>query len=382
MSAYPKKSLVIIPTYNEAENINLLIDELFKISKTLIDHSLEILVVDDNSPDGTGENVKILQKKYPSRINIISGKKAGLGRAYLRGFKYALSQVGYDSFIMMDADFSHDPKAIPALLAQIDKGGDYVIGSRYAPQGNISSSWPRSRRVQSRLANFLARLFTGLRNIEDLTSGLKAIKKDALSSIDLGLIKATGYAFQVNLAYVFWLGDFDIREVPINFDKRRHGSSKLRLRDIIEFIFLTYRLNPDSRIRRLIRFCFVGAIGTAVNLLVLVFGVSFLSLTPLVAVAIAIEISIIGNFFMNHYFTFRFARQKHLAKETWRSLISKIVRYNSVAIGGASITYLVFAICYKDLKVHYILADIVAIVIATGWNYFMSVRIVWKLVDK
>jgi len=337
-----------------------------------------VLVVDDGSKDGTLEIVARLADEFPGKVDILARhSKQGLGKAYTRGYRYGQQLGVFDAFLTLDADFSHEPKSIPSLLAALDDGADYVIGSRYVKGGGTSDSWPLLRLLQSRLANFLARELGGLKDeVKDLTSGFRAIKPAVLSQLSLEEIPASGYVYLVSILYELSGRGFKIKEVPIIFEERRWGQSKLKLRDMIEFLFLAYRLNPNSRARRILRFGLVGACGTLVNLAVLAICVNVFKLSPLVAVATAIEISITSNFFMNHLYTFRY----RLADDA--AVISKLLKYNIIALGGATITYGLFAFGYKSLHLHYLIADLVAIALAMFWNYVMSVMIVWKVVDK
>jgi len=235
-----RKVLVILPTYNERDNIRTVIDAIFKVGRQLTATTFSVLVVDDNSPDGTAKIVRELQKSQ-SRLSVITGSKKGLGKAYLRGFRHALKRGAYDIFIMMDADLSHDPAAIPQLIRSLDKGNDYAIGSRYVNGGSVPD-WPIMRVLLSRAANWLTRRLIGVREIRDMTSGFKAIRVTAMRRISLADIKASGYFFQVNLLYEFWRHNLRISEVPITFTDRHFGTSKLRLTDVVEFIYRVSKL--------------------------------------------------------------------------------------------------------------------------------------------
>lgn len=378
-----KQLLTIIPTYNEAENIQKIISEIFVVAQNLDGWLVSILIVDDNSPDGTADIVRTLQTTVGAqRLQMISGKKAGLGKAYMRGFEDGLRQDVYDVFIMMDADFSHDPHAMPGLLQAIDEGADYVIGSRYVHGGSIPGNWPLMRIINSRVANFVAHFFTDMdKGIADVTGGYKAIRTSALKKIDLQSINAAGYVFQVSLLHEFARRSAVIKEVPITFIDRQYGNSKMKARDILEFIYRAYKLNPESRISRLLRFGLVGACGSVVNIVVLTLLVHFSHLSVFVAVAIAIEVSIISNFFMNHYYTFKLRAMPARQSETSSRLIIKLIKFNIGALGGALISFLTFSLLHKELHVQYVIADLLAIVLAMGWNYWMSTKVVWKLVD-
>jgi dolichol-phosphate mannosyltransferase len=377
-----KKLLIIVPTYNEAGNIKPLINELQKVEELVAGWQFELLIVDDNSPDGTGKIIKNLQKKHQN-LQLLEGKRKGLGAAYIRGFKYGLANGSYDAFIMMDADFSHDPQMIPTLVEALNQGADYVIGSRYTAGGLVADNWSLARGINSWAANVFAGLFVGTPGITDATAGFKAIRRSALEQIDLSQLKARGYVFQVDLLHQFSRRGFTIREVPITFTARKHGKSKLRVRDILEFLYVGYQLNPNSRARRIFRFGFVGLSGTVVNLAVLTLLVHLWNVPAIFAAAVAIELSIISNFFLNHIYTFRaFYSGKPVHKDTPGATLAKLLKFNLISLGGAAISLSVFSVLYAYFGVWYILADILGIIAAMAWNYWLSERVVWRVVDE
>ncbi len=235
------KGLVVIPTYKEAENIAGIIREVLKQSP-----DLDILVIDDASPDGTAEIVKDLMKENP-RINLISREgKLGLGTAYIMGFKYALEK-GYDYVVEMDADFSHSPDDLPRLIENL-KEADLVIGSRYC-QGISVVNWPMKRLLLSFFANIYARKVTGV-PVKDLTAGFKVYKREALAGIDLDKIKSDGYGFQIEIDTYIWRKGFKVKEVPIIFVERRAGVSKMSRRIIYQAFFLVLRLGLKNLLGR------------------------------------------------------------------------------------------------------------------------------------
>lgn len=372
-----QRALVLLPTYNEAENIESICRAILAVEPRIPDYSLEILVIDDNSPDGTSDIVKKLALELPA-IHLINGQKAGLGKAYLRGFRYGLDQRVYDAFIMMDADFSHPPSSLPALLATLEQGNDYVIGSRYVHGGAIPGNWPLRRIINSKFANFLARTLVGIdRRITDLTGGFKAIRATAMEQIDLDNINAAGYVFQVSLLHAFLSKDFRVAESPIIFADRQFGTSKMKLRDILEFMYRAYQLNPDSSLRRMIRFALVGASGAFVNLVALTLLVNGFGVNTVLAYVMAVELSIISNFFANHLYSFKGAA----VPEDSGSLLVKLGKFNVGTFGGALLSLLIFTLLHKVVGMNYILADLCAIVLSMGWNYWISTRMVWKVVD-
>ncbi len=231
-----KRIVVVVPTYNERENIAPLLDSLLRQARNLTDCLFFILVVDDSSPDGTFEVVNRYSKIYYN-VHLLKGKKEGLGVAYIRGFNYALNKLKADIVFEMDADFSHNPADIPRFIKELEKGADFVIGSRYVEGGSVPNDWPFLRKINSRWGNIFARYVAGIVGIKDCTSGFRAIRASVLREINLSSLGAKGYSFQMNLLYrAFVKKSFNIVEIPINFVDRKRGESKIRIKDIQEFI--------------------------------------------------------------------------------------------------------------------------------------------------
>jgi dolichol-phosphate mannosyltransferase len=217
------KLMVVTPTYNEAQNLSALTAELFALDL----HGLEILVVDDNSPDGTGQLADELAQRYAGRFHVIhrAGKR-GLGLAYREGFRYALD-AGMDLIVQMDADFSHSPKYIPQFVEKIQEGYDVVIGSRYVSGGELDDRWSFGRYLLSWWANSIyARTILRLK-VKDATAGFKCWRRSALLGFDLDTIRSNGYIFQVEMAYVCQRLGYRVSEIPIFFEDRRIGKSKM-----------------------------------------------------------------------------------------------------------------------------------------------------------
>jgi dolichol-phosphate mannosyltransferase len=229
-----ERSLVIIPTYNERENIAKIIPAVLGQ-----DPSIDILIVDDGSPDGTGEIVDGIAAANPRVHALHRSGKLGLGTAYVAGFKWALER-SYDFIFEMDADFSHNPDRLPAFLEAI-KSADLVLGSRYQ-NGQINVvNWPISRLFLSYSANIYARRITGLR-IFDATGGFKCFRRRVLEAIDLSDVKSNGYAFQIEMTFRAWKKGFRIVEIPIVFVDRTEGSSKMSKRIVREAVWMVWRL--------------------------------------------------------------------------------------------------------------------------------------------
>lgn len=236
------RPLIIIPTYNERDNIQKLIPLLMEL-----DLSLSILVVDDNSPDGTGKLVNDMSEQN-DRIQVLHRpSKLGLGSAYIAGFKHAIQQ-DVDCIFEMDADFSHDPNMIPEFLEKLETC-DVVIGSRYISGINVVN-WPMSRLLLSYFANFYTRIITGM-SIQDATGGFKCFKREVLEQIDLDQVRSDGYAFQIEMNFRCWRKGFRICEIPIIFVDRHSGTSKMSRRIIYEAIWIVWWLRLQRLFRRL-----------------------------------------------------------------------------------------------------------------------------------
>lgn len=228
------RSVVIVPTYNERENIARLIDLVLKQ-----DPRLDVLVVDDGSPDGTGRIVDTLAEVEPRVFILHRESKLGLGTAYVAGFKWALAR-GYELICEMDADFSHDPGHLPQFLAAA-RNADVVLGSRYQNGRVTVVNWPISRLILSYSANLYARAVTGL-PLFDATGGFKCFRRSVLESIDLDEVKSNGYAFQIEMSFRAWRKGFRIVEIPIVFTDRTEGQSKMSKRIVREAVWMVWRL--------------------------------------------------------------------------------------------------------------------------------------------
>lgn len=227
------KTLVISPTYNEIKNIELLV-------KAILDSypDFELLIVDDNSPDGTGDKVKALQKTYKNLHLEIRQKKSGLGTAYIHGFQWALAR-DYDKVVQMDADLSHNPEDVSMMVDHLDNY-DLVIGSRYV-KGISVVNWPLRRLMLSYGANTYSRIITGM-PIMDGTGGFKAWKAKVLRNINLDSVKSQGYSFQIEMNFRTWLKKYKIKETPIIFSDRTIGQSKMSKAIVYEAIFMVWKL--------------------------------------------------------------------------------------------------------------------------------------------
>jgi dolichol-phosphate mannosyltransferase len=228
------RACVVVPTYDERENLPLVVPRILDAAP-----GIDVLVVDDNSPDGTGAIADELASREP-RVRVLHRpRKEGLGRAYLAGFADALA-AGYGRILEMDADFSHDPSCLPALLAA---KADVVLGSRYVPGGG-TVNWGLGRRLLSRGGSLYARTILGV-GVRDLTGGFKCFRREVLEKLDLPSVRSTGYAFQIELTYRALRRGFRVVEVPITFVDRRVGKSKMSRRIVAEALWMVWKIRFD-----------------------------------------------------------------------------------------------------------------------------------------
>lgn len=229
------KVLIVLPTYNEADNINKVLDNLLNFD------FLDVLVVDDSSTDGTVDIVKSWIKKT-DRVNLIQRPaKLGLGTAYITGFKWGLER-DYDLFFEMDSDLSHNPNDIPRFIDKINEGFDVVIGSRYMNNTISVVGWDFKRLLLSKFANWYATTILGLRDLSDITSGFRCYRRKVLETVMLDKIKSNGYSFQIEMAYKSYKLGFKVGEIPIIFYERNGGSSKMSKKIAIEAAIMVWRL--------------------------------------------------------------------------------------------------------------------------------------------
>ena len=237
-----EKSLVIIPTYNERNNVEQILEAVMGV-----DERIEVLIVDDNSPDGTGELADKIAASNP-RVHVMHRKgKLGLGSAYRDGFRYAL-EYDYELIFEMDADFSHDPRYLPDFLEAI-RDNDLVLGSRYVSGVNVVN-WPMRRLMLSYGASYYTRAITGM-PIKDPTGGFKCFRRRVLESLDLNRIQSDGYSFQIEVSFKVWRKKFRIKEIPIIFVDRHSGTSKMNRRIVFEAVWMVWWLKIQSILGRI-----------------------------------------------------------------------------------------------------------------------------------
>jgi dolichol-phosphate mannosyltransferase len=322
------KIVVISPTYNEKENIERLINvlegEIFPLVKN---HEMWLLVADDQSPDGTGKIVQEMKKKW-SNLVLLEGNKEGLGAAYVRAMKYAMSEMKADAVIEFDADFQHDPKYIPDLIKAMDEGADYVIGSRYVPGGGIPKEWGLYRKIISSFGSLFARMVLFTFSIHDMTSGFKLSKSSYLERVDLDHLYSKYYAYKIQILYEMVKLGAKVKEVPIIFYERKEGSSKITKKDLVDSFIVVIKLRlRDSQ--SIIKFLIVGGFGFLLQLILYRFLI-VLTHFPLGADSfLSAQLAIFSNYNLNNLWTF-----KHEKTKSWKSYFVKMIGFYATSNTG------------------------------------------------
>ena len=359
------KACVILPTYNEAENVTDMIPKIFAQAPAIPTHDLHVLVVDDNSPDGTQHVIRTLMERFQN-LYLITGPKRGLGEAYKRGIDDAMKRLSPDIVFEMDADGQHDPGLIPLFVYLADHGFSLVIGSRFAPGGS-TPDFSKGRRVMSLVGSWMIRFLGGLPRIHDCTSGFRCIKAEVLKKCDFRFLSTRGYSFQSSALWELLQNGARVIEVPMTFCRRRHGESKLTLRDQVEFLINVAKLRFRQS-EEFIRFALVGLSGLLVNLGSYVLLTRKMGLNIALASPVAIELSILSNYFLNDVWTFKHRR---VTIPAYR----KLFRFHVAAALAGSLNYLVFLTLVYYMHVYDILTNVIGISIGMLVNY--SLNSIW-----
>lgn len=374
-----EKVVIVMPAYNEAENIGRMIDALLKVYFPQIKEAeMHLLVVDDNSPDGTGDVVRREMAKYKN-LHLLQGKKQGLGWAYIRGFRYAMNELHADAVIEMDADFQHNPIYVRPLVKAFVNGADYVIGSRYVKGGSIPKEWALHRKAVSFLGNLFARVILLLPQLHDVTTGFRLTRvKGVLDQIDLENIMALDrFAYKVDLLFKSHKLSKKTREVPIAFAPRVREKSKFDMKELIE----TYKVVITLRMiesKRFIKFGIVGFVGYLVNAFGLWFFGRFSWPEPAIW-ASAVELAIINNFLFNNFWTF--SNEQIQGVKNWGV---KFFQFNLTSMGALMIQTIVGSLGTIFLEpslgpnTRQILLPFIIVFLVLPYNYFMYNAIIWR----
>ncbi len=367
------KVVVVIPTYNERENIRVLLTELDKAFGTAKKYSISYLVVDDTSPDGTAQVVETFRKTHKD-VFIISGKKEGLGKALLRGMTQAFEHMDADVVLQIDADLSHDPTVAPRLLSAIDNGATFAVGSRYIPGGAIPGNWGLIRKIYSIIGNSIVRFGLWHIDVRDWTGGYRAYTKKFYLATHREMEKYSGYVFQIAFLHKSIHHGAIVKEIPFHFTDRLYGHSKIAP---AEYIFNIYKYIAVSRFQEITSWSFfkfgvVGTIGFIINTVVLELMVRA-GLHPAAGSATGAELAIISNFLLNNAWTF--GDRKVIGKK----MIPKFLQFNITSLGALIIqTVSVWVGTVLFGKSAYFVSYIIGVGVGLVWNYIMYSRVIWK----
>lgn len=391
------KVVIVMPSYNEAENIGRMIDELVDKEFPKIGNAeMHLLVVDDNSPDGTGDVVKRAMKTRQN-LHLLQGQKQGLGWAYIRGMKYARAKLNADAVMEMDADFQHPPRFVKPMVEAYLKGADYVIGSRYIPGGSVPSQWAVSRKAISYFGNLFIRLVLLKPKLHDLTTGFRLTKvRGVLDKIDLNnLMEKERFAYKVDLLYQSIKNAKKVVEVPLEFAPRTQEKSKFNPKEMIATFKVAIILGIRDK-QRFIKFGTVGFIGYLVNAvslevfsgtalmqsIAIIFSklggsfLAFIAEPSAWAAAFAAELAIINNFTLNNIWTFKKEKIIGINK-----IFYKFLQFNFTAIGAIVIQFViigVMVVLLEDTRLIRQVGILIAMPLVLSYNYFMYNAVIWK----
>lgn len=371
------KIFIIPATYNEKENIEKFIitleEEVFPKIK---EHEMHILVADDYSPDGTGDIVKGLMKKYKN-LGINQGERKGLGAAYLRTMDYAINKLGADIVIQIDADFQFNPHDVIKFIKKLDEGYDMVIQTRYSGGGSIPENWPFQRKLFSIVANIFIRTVFMRFNIHDWTGGFRAIQKEVFLKVKPEMKGYNGYIFQIAFLYNVVKRGFRIGEVPLHFSDRTLGSSKIAplsyILDVIKYV-ITARAK-EVLLGKFGKFLVVGGLGFAINAIILKTLVDFAYWAPSPANLVGAVFAIFSNFNFNNAWTFKEEKVDNL----WLYLKKLIQFYGTSAFGVLFIqTGTIWLGDHLITRKYYFIYFLVGTFFLLIWNFSIYNKFIWK----
>lgn len=385
------KIVVIIPTYNEAETIGEVMSRLQTSFKTMLRHDFFILVVDGNSPDGTADIVKSQTEKTRTVKLIVEKEKSGLGSAYMQGFKYAMDILEADVVVEMDADLQHKPEDVVRLVAEIDNGADYVIGSRFIDGGSIPDDWSTYRKFLSNAGNIFTKYVLWIFNVNDFTSGFKAARvKGFLDKIDFNTIKSKGFAYKIDFLFRYHSLGAKIKEVPIEFGLRDRGDSKMEKSNFMQSLSVVLQLRAEKS-RNFLTFLSVGIVGLMVDLFVfnlfklLEYSELFVLQDPdfhtsMLASLIAGLVAMFTTYILNNRWTFKEKRKTSRSDHTLSIMVYYFSSYVPILFRSWLIKWVVDHL--GDNFITNNLAFMVGVGFGVFWNYTIYSRFIWGTTKK
>lgn len=375
-----RKIVIISPTHNEKTNIENLIKEIFSLENKVKNWEINLLIVDSESTDGTEKIVKKLQKKYP-RLLLLQTKKQGLGKAYIEGFNYALEKINPYLIFQIDADGQHNPQLIPNFIREIEKGADFVIGGRYSHGGSIPKNWSFYRKFLSRCANLIMKFGFMKLNINDWTSGYRAIKSWVIRQAINHIKNYSGYVFQIAFLDFALKNNVIVKEVPIQFEERKGDKSKINAFQYSIQSFI-YMITHSS----FIKFIIVGFLGFIVDLFFAFLFINKFYLSKPIGNMLSAEMAIIFNFLMNNFWSFKEKRIKGRFFEFFLKFLSfNLISSGSILIQGGGIKLALqlfgdryFSIFYLNISSWIIYKVLIITFIIIPYSYILYNKIIWK----
>lgn len=366
--------VIIIPTYNEFENITKMIPYLYGIFLRSPNHKFSVLVVDGNSPDGTADLVKTQKKLYPFVDVLLEEKKAGIGAAYVQAFKYVMANYDADYVVEMDSDFQHDPNELQKFVGEMEKGADYIIGSRFTAGGSIPKEWAFHRKFLSKGGNLFTKIVLNLYSLNDFTSGFKATRvKGVLDKLDLENIKSTSFAYKVDLLYKVHKLGAKIVEVPIKFGMRDDGASKIEHNTAFDTLKVVVLLRLEEH-KSFVKFCIVGFTGLFTDSIL--FNILRLTLVgSTFASAIAGLVAMIVTFKLNNRWSFG-DRKKTSISQIKTFPAYALTSYIPIIFRSWFVTYIISI--FGDTFISANSAFLFGVLVGLVWNFTIYSKIIWK----
>jgi dolichol-phosphate mannosyltransferase len=371
------KIVVIIPTYNEEENIKILVPLLEEKFKLFPKYKFTILFVDGNSRDNTVAAIKELHKEYSNIDLIVEKEKSGLGGAYIKGYKYSMEGLSADYVVEMDADLQHNPDDFPGLISKIAEGYELIIGSRYIKGGSVPKEWAFYRKFISYFGSLFARVLLRIMKVKDFTSGFRVTKvAGILDQIDFSKIKSKGFAYKMDMLVRIYDMKAKITEVPIAFGLRDRGTSKMEQKNFKDSLFVVLEFAKE-RNKNFIKFMMVGFGGLFVD--TLLFNIFSFQIEPYFAAIFSGFVAMLFTFLLNNYFSFR-ERQK---KSFGDLLIFFVVYSLSSLVPIIARGYIIYLFVYEfgDTLLIRNIAFFIGIFLGLIWNYTVYSKIIWKKND-
>lgn len=361
--------VIILPTYNERENIKLVLDALHQEAKKIPHHRCRYLVVDDLSPDGTGDIIRAYQKKQKDTY-LLEGKKEGLGKALLRGMTYAVHTLHAEYILQMDCDLSHDPTSVPAFIQKIDEGADFVVGSRYIKGGSIPSNWGVHRKIFSVVGNAIVRFGLGYSHVHDWTGGFRAYAVKYYEALKDEMKAYGGYVFQIAFLHKAIQIGAHVVEVPIHFTDRKFGHSKIAPAEYIKNVLLYVGTHGPFW-----KFLLVGGFGFIINAVLLVVFREWAGVSPTIANLIGAAVAIFSNYNLNNVWTFK---DKKIT--SFGIYIAKLIQFYGTSLIGVVViqtgTIALGVSVFGDR--HYFVYFLVGTGLLLIWNYTVYSKVIWK----